>query len=171
MPLQIFELRRFGADELRGQATVPLHSLPKKCQPQYRWIDVVPPHENSNMDTLNTSGKQSERNRIHVRLEFTDQEEKSACWAMDVTLRGIGVAIIDCVSTRITRELMFVHIMGVRVRLFPIAVHIRAVHKLRYNLMACRGVSDKMHLPNSILGHAPVSWDFQSRTFRWTISF
>lgn len=125
MGLQIFELHRFGADELRGQATVPLHSLPKKGQPQYRWIDVVLQNEHSNIDSMNSGCKLLERNRIHVRLEFTDQEERSACWAMDVTLRGIGVSIIDCVSTRFTRELMFVHIMDVRVSFVPTTMHIK----------------------------------------------
>lgn len=60
-------------------------------------------------------GKGQQRIRVHVRLEFTDQVEKSACWALNVTLRGFGLSVIDCLTSRFTRELMFVHLMDVRV--------------------------------------------------------
>lgn len=75
----------------------------------------MPSDDSSNGKSTAASDNNLDRNRIHVRLEFTDQEEKSACWAMDVQLKGIGVSIIDCVSNRFTRELTFVHIMDVQV--------------------------------------------------------
>lgn len=71
--------------------------------------------DSSNNKSTATSDNSLHRNRIHVRLEFTDQEEKNACWAMDVQLKGLGVSIIDCVSNRFTRELTFVHIMDIQV--------------------------------------------------------
>lgn len=114
--VQVFELHRFRADDVRGQAVIQLHTIPKKGQPQYKWIDLESPQEIKRSSSVTFVDDHAKTNRIHVRLEFSDKQEKHPCWALDVTLRGIGVSVIDCVSTRIAQELMFIHMMDVRVR-------------------------------------------------------
>eukprot|EP00892_Ulva_mutabilis_P007518 jgi/Ulvmu1/5138/UM021_0155.1 len=123
---QVFELHRFGADELQGQAFLPLHTLPKRGQPQYKWLDLndLNPQRDGLMSGLvDIDAGQVKSSSIHIRLEFNEQKETQACWALDVTLRGVGVSVIDCISTRLAQELMYIHMMDVRGRFREHALH------------------------------------------------
>lgn len=122
-----------------------MHTLPKKGQPLYKWLDLESPKEAAKAGSAGPRENQTHSNRVHVRLEFSEREEKQACMALDVALRGIGVSVIDCISTRHAQELIFIHMMDVRVRCWKSWTCFQGVGGTGYvtACSACRGASSR----------------------------
>jgi hypothetical protein len=131
--VQVFELHRFGADLLLGQAVLPLRNLPRGGRPKYQWVEI----EDSRCETLSESGSTTEnevgtaesaRNLVHLRLEWSEHHEQSAYTAVHLVLRGVGFSVIDSLSKRIPRELAFVHLMDLQVQ-SPSSLLTSALHR------------------------------------------
>lgn len=121
--LQVFELHRFGADLLLGQCLLPLHNLPRGGRPRYKWVEIVDssvtgcPDEEANKPGLGSANDAAGRNLVHLRLAWSDHHQQSSYCAVHVAFRGIGFSVIDSLSKRIARELAFVHLMDMQVRI------------------------------------------------------
>ena len=107
--VQVFEARRFGADALLGEASLPVAAMPKEGRPKYHWLSLELPIEAS------TQGA----GRIHVRVQWTPNDQQRSYRAVDVALQGIGVSMIDSMSRQVLRELAYIHVSDIQVRRLP----------------------------------------------------
>lgn len=119
--LQVFELHRFGADMLLGQCLLPLHNLPRGGRPRYQWVEIIDSSVTESQQGeaskigLDSANDAAGRNVLHLRLAWADHHQQSSYCAIHVVFRGIGFSVIDSLSRRIARELVFVHLMDVQV--------------------------------------------------------
>jgi hypothetical protein len=126
-PVQVFELHRFGADAMLGQCLLPLHNLPKGGRPRYQWVELLD-HSAAGRDLGEASKPELQsrtdaagRNLVHLRLAWSDHHQQSSYCAVHTVFRGIGFSVIDSLSRRIARELVFVHLMDVQVCSYSLA--------------------------------------------------
>jgi hypothetical protein len=109
----VFELRRFGADALIGEASLQLSSIPQEGRPQYHWLALCQPQD----EALSHAGQAGEgaAGCIHIRVQWAQRDEQRGYMAVDVSIQGIGVSIIDSLSAQVFRELTYVHVSDVQV--------------------------------------------------------
>ena len=108
--LQVFEARRFGADALLGEATLPVSSTPESGRPKYHWLTLSQTRADGATDGDAQTG------RVHVRVQWTPNGQQRGYEAVDVAIQGIGISMIDSMSTQVLRELAYLHISDLQVR-------------------------------------------------------
>jgi hypothetical protein len=118
----VLELRRFGADALLGEASVPLAAVPSDGRPQYLWINVAQSMEGAPIEGRATDGSEDAA-ALHIRVQWTRQDRQRCYHSIDITLAGIGVSMIDSLSARVLRELAYIHVSDVQVRLGGCSCH------------------------------------------------
>jgi hypothetical protein len=111
--MQVFEARRFGADALLGEATLEVGAIPKEGRPKYHWLTLLQPGTEASPPARVALGA----GRLHVRVQWTPQAQPPSYKAVDVALQGIGVSMTDSMSTQVVRELAYIHVSDVQLRL------------------------------------------------------
>jgi hypothetical protein len=53
--------------------------------------------------------------KLRIRVQWQQDEGQAACFAANVSLPGIGLSIVDPVTSRVVRELAYVHVTGIEV--------------------------------------------------------
>lgn len=113
--MQVYELRRFGADMLLGEASMPLSSVPHGGRPRYCWLPLTPPEDADTGGAATTATIAS----VHVRVQWAERARQRGYMAVDVALQGVGVSIMDSLSAQVLRELTYAHISDLQARPTP----------------------------------------------------
>jgi hypothetical protein len=111
--VQVLELRRFGADALLGEASLPLAAIPSDGRPQYLWLKVA-----QAMEGEATEGRALDREEaaaLHIRVQWTRQDRQRCYNEIYISLAGIGVSMVDSLSARVLRELAYIHASDLQV--------------------------------------------------------
>lgn len=99
--VQVLELRRFGADAVLAEASLPLSSMPCDGRPKYTWL-TLRAHGSAAQDPAEPNLAE-----VHLRLQWTPHTHRGAYRAISVSLQGIGVSAIDSLSAHVLRELIY----------------------------------------------------------------
>lgn len=118
--LQVYEAKRFGADILLGEASLPIASVPRAGRPKYHWLPLLTPQQASGdagADPAAAARDPGAAGKLHVRVQWAAPGQQRGYDAVDIAVAGIGVSLIDSMSTQVLHELAFVHINDLQVLL------------------------------------------------------
>jgi hypothetical protein len=102
------------ADVCTGIAYLPLHQVPREGKPQYLWVRMIPLQETTGL--LRTTHRAANVVKLHIRVQWLPLEGQAACFACNMSLPGVGISIVDPVTSKIVRELAFLNVSGIEVR-------------------------------------------------------